>query len=49
MIPINLDSLLRRLHGDQAVFASLEVGLQFGDQAGRYLVVQKITELRQKL
>jgi hypothetical protein len=49
VIPINLDRLLRRLHGDQAVFATIEMGLQFGDQARRYLVVQKVTELRQKL
>jgi hypothetical protein len=31
------------------MFAILEMGLQVGHQAGRYLVIQKITELRQKL
>jgi hypothetical protein len=49
MIPVNLDRLLRRPHGDDAMFASLEMGLQVGYQASRHLVIQKITELRQKL
>ena len=49
MIPVNLNSLLCRPHRDHAMFASLEMGLQVGHQAGRHLVVQKITELRQKL
>src|SRR5271156_2278896 len=49
VVSINLDCLLRGPHGDQTMLASLEMGLQFGDQAGRYLVVTKITELRQKL
>jgi hypothetical protein len=49
VVAVNLNGLLRRLHGDHAVFASVEVDLQIGDQASRNLVIEKITELRQKL
>jgi hypothetical protein len=49
VIAVNLDGLLRRAHRDHAVFASLKVDLQIGDQASWYLVIEKITELRQKL
>jgi hypothetical protein len=49
MIPIDLDGLLRSAHGNHAMFAILEMGLQVGYQAGRHLIIQKITELRQKL
>jgi hypothetical protein len=49
VIAVDLDGLLRRTQGDHAMLASVEVDLQIGDQASRYLVIQKITELRQKL
>src|ERR1700691_6205620 len=49
VVAVNLNGLLRRPQGDHAMLASLEVDLQIGDQASRNLVIEKITELRQKL
>jgi hypothetical protein len=49
VVAVDLDGLLRRAHGDDAVIATLKVHLQIGYQACGHLIIEKITELRQKL
>jgi hypothetical protein len=49
VVAINLDGLLGGAHRDHAVVASLEVGLQVGNEARGDLMVEKVAELRQKL